>query len=196
MREKTEKKETQKDEELVELFKAGDKRAFDQLLTRYGDFVRGLARRYFLPGGETEDLFQEGLMGLWQAIATYEVGKSSFKTFAYLCVSNRIKDAVKKATAKKKDPLNSAVSISDIEYPVESPEGEVLWQIERSDFLRAINKVLSDYEFRVLTLYLDGLAISEICESTGKSGKSIDNTLQRIKKKYYLFSQDYTSDKE
>ncbi len=178
----------QTDESLVERAQAGDKQATEELLSRYAGLVRGRARGFFLVGGETEDLIQEGMIGLYRAVSEYRVdweGGMSFKNFAYLCVSRRIIDAVKASARKKNVPLNNYVSLfqSEWEMPVSSPEDEVIRGEDRREFLQKMSKELSDFEFRVTVMYMDGLSCAEICEATGKEEKSVDNAIQRSKKK-------------
>ena len=178
----------QTDESLVERAQAGDKQATEELLSRYAGLVRGRARGFFLVGGETEDLIQGGMIGLYRAVSEYRVdreGGMSFKNFAYLCVSRRIIDAVKASARKKNVPLNNYVSLfqSEWEMPVSSPEDEVIRGEDRREFLQKMSKELSDFEFRVTVMYMDGLSCAEICEATGKEEKSVDNAIQRSKKK-------------
>ena len=178
----------QTDESLMERAQAGDKQATEELLSRYAGLVRGRARGFFLVGGETEDLIQEGMIGLYRAVSEYRTdreGGMSFKNFAYLCVSRRIIDAVKASARKKNVPLNNYVSLfqSEWEMPVSSPEDEVIRGEDRREFLQKMSKELSDFEFRVTVMYMDGLSCAEICEATGKEEKSVDNAIQRSKKK-------------
>ena len=178
----------QTDESLVERAQAGDKQATEELLSRYAGLVRGRARGFFLVGGETEDLIQEGMIGLYRAVSEYRTdreGGMSFKNFAYLCVSRRIIDAVKASARKKNVPLNNYVSLfqSEWEMPVSSPEDEVIRGEDRREFLQKMSKELSDFEFRVTVMYMDGLSCAEICAATGKEEKSVDNAIQRSKKK-------------
>ena len=176
-----------KDEILVEKARNGDNRAMDELLLRYVGIVRSKARRFFLVGGETEDLIQEGMIGLYHAINDYKTEDKnlSFKNFAYLCVTRRIIDAVKSSARKKNTPLNSYVSLLDAdEMPMsQGPEDELIRNEDKREFYQKIGKELSDFEFRVTVMYIEGMSCLEICESTGKSGKSVDNAIQRGKKK-------------
>ena len=139
-------------------------------------------------GAETEDLIQEGMIGLYRAVGEYRPdreGSMSFKNFASLCVSRRIIDAVKASARKKNVPLNNYVSLfqSEWEMPVSSPEEEVIRGEDRREFLQKMGRELSDFEFRVTVMYMDGLSCAEICEATGKEEKSVDNAIQRSKKK-------------
>lgn len=178
--------EYESDEILVKAAQSGDKQATEALLVRFAGVVRGRARGFFLIGGETEDLIQEGMIGLYGAISDYrEEGGMSFKNFAYLCISRRIIDAVKASARKKNVPLNNYVSLfqSEWELPIASPEEEVIRGEDGREFFQKMSKVLSDFEFRVTVMYMDGLSCAEICEATGKDGKSVDNAIQRSKKK-------------
>ena len=178
------------DEELVALAQNGDKQAMEELLIRHAGLVRGCARGFFLIGGETEDLIQEGMIGLYGAIGDYRQGEtaSSFKNFAYLCISRRIIDAVKSSARKKNSPLNDAPPIgivsADKEFAAHfNPEDLLILRDDRREFRQKISGVLSDFEFKVTTMYMDGMSCAEICEATGKTAKSVDNALQRSKKK-------------
>ncbi len=178
-------KSGEKDEILVERAQAGDKQSMEELLLRYAGLVRGRARGFFLVGGETEDLIQEGMIGLYRAISDYKSENSTFKTFAYLCITRRILDAVKASARKKNVPLNGYVSLFDADeaFAPENPETELIRGEDKREFLQKMSRVLSDFEFRVTVMYMDGMACSEICEATGKPAKSVDNAIQRSKKK-------------
>ena len=177
------------DEELVTLAQNGDKQAMEELLIRHAGLVRECARGFFLIGGETEDLIQEGTFGLFGAIVDYRQDESakSFKNFARLCVSRRIIDAVKASARKKNSPLNDATLIGvDVEKELSTYSNPEEWLILRDDkreFRQKMSGVLSDFEFKVTTMYMDGMTCAEICEATGKPTKSVDNALQRSKKK-------------
>lgn len=176
------------DETLVTLAQAGYKGAEDELLMRYLNLVRFCARKFFLMGGETEDLIQEGMIGLCQAIDGYkdkDKGGQSFKNFAYLCIWRRIIDAVKTAASKKNAPLNNSVSVADVEplFSQFDPEESVISDDDRRQLNKMMSKQLTDIEFKVFTMYMDGASVSEICEMTGKSRKSVDNAVQRSKRK-------------
>ncbi len=169
------------------LSQAGDKSAMEELLRRHSGLVRSSARRYFLIGGETEDLIQEGMIGLYLAVSDYDGSRekgSSFKNFAYLCISRQILDAVRKVYRKKSGALRSLQPL-DVEM-VEtglSPEELLILSDEQTEFRQKMGRVLSDFEFRVTTMYMDGMTCSEICEATGKQTKSVDNAIQRSKRK-------------
>lgn len=183
----SERSDKRTDEQLVALSQNGDGKATETLLQRFSDLVRHLSRRFFLVGGETEDLIQEGMIGLCQAISDYKSKESgsSFKTFAYLCVSRRIIDAVKASSRKKNEPLNTCARIVGGEWAVStlSPEEQMILSDESKEFKQKMSSVLSDFEFKVVVSYMDGMTCAEICAATGKTAKSVDNAIQRSKKK-------------
>ena len=176
------------DEALVTLAQDGDKLATEELLLRHVGLFRGVARGFFLVGGETEDLIQEGMIGLYNAIGEYkrsDTGKS-FKNFAYLCVTRRIIDAVKASARKKNAPLNEGVPFLTEEEWADSAlsaEDRLILNDDRREFRQKMSAVLSDFEFKVTTMYMDGMSCAEICVATGKTAKSVDNAIQRSKKK-------------
>lgn len=189
----------QKDEELVELVQKGDKRAQEHLFDKYKPLVKTRARTYFLIGADTEDIIQEGMIGLYKAMRDFQKSKnSSFRAFAELCINRQMITAIKMATRQKHIPLNSYISLNKPVFEEESEEtymdllmgGEILNPevvlIGREDknFMEAqMIKMLSDFEKRILLLYLRGKTYYEISCIVGKSEKSIDNALQRVKKK-------------
>ena len=181
--------EKEQENRLIALAREGDKAAIEEILNGYKNLVRSLARRYILPDGYTEDLIQEGMIGLYYAIMDFDQEKGmSFKNFACLCVKRKIGDGLKKYKAKKnKQP---------IEFPSPEPPDldEPLLSDERwNEWVLLMGKILSDFEFRVFMLYIEGgLPVSEICETVAKDGKSVDNAVQRSKKKLqkYLLARE------
>jgi len=189
----------QKDEELVKLVQQGDKRAQEHLLNKYKSLVKTRARTYFLIGADTEDIIQEGMIGLYKAMRDFQKNKNaSFRAFAELCINRQMITAIKMATRQKHIPLNSYISLKRPVFEQESEEtymdmlmgGEILnpeaLLIGREDkhFMETqIIKMLSDFEKRILLLYLRGKTYYEISCIVEKSEKSIDNALQRVKKK-------------
>ena len=176
------------DETLVGLSRSGDKQATEELLLRHSGLVRGIARGFFLVGGETEDLIQEGMIGLYHAVENYKSGadSSSFKNFAYLCVSRRIIDAVKTAVRKKNAPLNYGLTPYGLDLAADvavSPEDAMILRDDWRELRQKMSKALSDFEFKIMTMYMDGMSCAEICEATGKPAKSVDNAIQRSKRK-------------
>ena len=175
------------DEDLVARYQHGDRQALDELMLRHSGLVRSCARGFFLVGGETEDLIQEGMIGLYHAIQDYKKSEdsSSFKNFAYLCVSRRIIDAVRSATNKKN--ASAQYFLSALPYETVgsglSPEDMLILSDERKEFRQKMSKTLSDFEFKVTTMYVEGMSSREICDTTGKTAKSVDNALQRSKRK-------------
>jgi RNA polymerase sporulation-specific sigma factor len=192
--------ESRSDDELVYAARSGDDVALTELLTRYRVFARVKARSYFLVGADQEDILQEGMIGLYKAIRDFNPEmQTSFRGFAELCVTRQIITAIKTATRHKHQPLNSYVSFS---RPVlgdddcERVLGDVIPTVAitdpadlviSSERIRALQQhfddVLSDLEAEVLRLYVDGKSYQEIAEAVGRHVKSIDNALQRIKRK-------------
>jgi RNA polymerase sporulation-specific sigma factor len=187
------------DEELVELVKDGDLEALEYLITKYKNFVRAKARSYFLIGADREDIVQEGMIGLYKSIRDFRGDKlSSFKAFAELCITRQIITAIKTATRQKHIPLNSYVSLDKPIYDEESdrtlldvicgtrvtdPEELIINQEEFDDIEVKMGEILSDLERQVLMLYLDGRSYQEIAIDLSRHVKSIDNALQRVKRK-------------
>ncbi|MBE7015675.1 MAG: RNA polymerase sporulation sigma factor SigH [Ruminococcaceae bacterium] len=184
------------DEEVVSLCQSGDEDALNHIIARYRNCVYSKANTYFLAGAEKEDLVQEGMIGLYKAVQEYKPdGASSFKSFAYLCVSRQILTAVKAAGRKKHLPLNSYVSLSEtggeldgeethsISIEEKNPEDIVIGQESQSLLEVKVNAVLSKLELQVFMYYIEGMSYTEISDLVGKPVKSIDNALCRIKKK-------------
>ena len=186
------------DEELVELAQKGDGEALAFLLDKYKNFVRTRARSYFLIGADHEDIVQEGMIGLYKAIRDYNPDKlTTFRAFAELCVKRQIITAIKTATRQKHYALNSYVSLNKPLYDEESdrtlldvlegrvtnPEDLYISQEDLSHIESQIDSMLSELEQQVLQCFLDGSSYQEIAEELGRHVKSIDNALQRIKKK-------------
>ena len=171
----------EKDEALVLAAQRGDASASEELLNRYKNAVRARARKYFLVGGEVDDLVQEGMIGLYKAIGDYKPTQGkTFKNFAYLCVTRRIVDALRAAGRRKAE---DALTDPDAFEGGDTPEDFLLRGESRTEFQMKLLKELSDFEFRVVTMYLDGMSYSQICEATGKDFKSVDNALARSKRK-------------
>ncbi|WP_328703184.1 RNA polymerase sporulation sigma factor SigH [Alkalihalobacterium elongatum] len=187
------------DELLVEKVREGDSAALEYLINKYKNFVRAKARSYFLIGADHEDIVQEGMIGLYKAIRDYKEDKlSSFKAFAELCITRQIITAIKTATRQKHIPLNSYVSLDKPLYDEESdrtlldvicgtrvtdPEELLINQEEFDDIELKMGEILSELERKVLMLYLDGRSYQEISADLNRHVKSIDNALQRVKRK-------------
>lgn len=178
----------------------GDSIAYDRLVNRYRGFVRLKASSYFLLGGEGEDLIQEGLVGLYKAVRDFRPDReSSFRNFAELCITRQMITAVKTASRNKHAPLNQSVSFassptaaSDGEStledilpgsPVEDPASVVVSTEELGSLVECLTSVLSGLESEVLTCYLDGRSYEEIAERLECDTKTVDNALQRVKRK-------------
>lgn len=173
------------DEELVLSAKGGNKGAEECLLNKYSPLVKAIAARFFLVGAESEDLVQEGMVGLYSAINGYNKCGANFSTYAYACIRNAVLDAVKKSNGNKNSALNNFVPIVEIGDKVSpiSPEDEVILQESRREFLQKISKDLSSLEFKVTVMYLDGMSIGEISSALQKEQKSVSNALARAKSK-------------
>nr|WP_305121088.1 RNA polymerase sporulation sigma factor SigH [Saccharibacillus sp. JS10] len=189
----------QSDEELVEAVRVSDSEALEYLINKYRNFVRAKARSYFLIGADREDIIQEGMIGLYKAIRDFRGDKlSSFKAFAELCITRQIITAIKTATRQKHIPLNSYVSLDKPIYEEDSdrtlldvicvsqasdPEELVINREEFSGLEDKMSEILSELERQVLMLYLDGRSYQEIAVDLQRHVKSIDNALQRVKRK-------------
>ena len=187
------------DEEVVLEAKNGNVRAQEYLISKYENFVKAKSKSYFLIGADKEDIYQEGMIGLYKAIRDFKPDKlTSFKAFAELCVTRQIITAIKTATRQKHIPLNTYVSLNKPIYEEESdrtlldvlagfritdPEELVISQEQMEHIEEEISKVLSDLELEVLTSYLDGKSYQEIACDLDRHAKSIDNALQRVKRK-------------
>ncbi|MDE6058569.1 MAG: sigma-70 family RNA polymerase sigma factor [Clostridia bacterium] len=171
------------DETLVERAQKGDGGAVCEIMLRYKNAVRARARQFFLEGGETEDLVQEGMIGLYSAITAYSrASGKSFKNFAYLCVSRQIYDALRKAGKTPKTEGEAGFDFDTLSGG-DTPEDFLIDDESRAELNRKLMKELSDFEFRVITMYLGGMSYAEIAEAAGKDVKSVDNALSRAKKK-------------
>lgn len=188
------------DEEVVIKAKNGDIKSQEYLINKYENFVKAKAKSYFLIGADKEDIYQEGMIGLYKAIRDYKTDKklSSFKAFAELCVTRQIITAIKTATRQKHIPLNTYISLNKPIYDEESdrtlldvlseakvadPEELIISKEEMSHIQNEIGEVLSNLEMEVLMSYLDGKSYQEIACDLDRHAKSIDNALQRVKRK-------------
>ncbi len=185
---------------LIALAKQGDRAAYDRLVKRYHGFVRLKASSYFLAGGDADDLIQEGMVGLYKAIRDFRTDReSSFRNFAELCITRQIITAVKTATRNKHTPLNQYVSFSstpaaagedvptlDQMLPgpsVHDPVNQVISSEELRSLVGCLSSALSELESRVLSLYLDGCSYEQVGERLSCDTKTVDNALQRVKRK-------------
>ncbi len=187
------------DEDIVEYAKDGDDGALEYLINKYKNFVRAKARSYFLIGADREDIIQEGMIGLYKAIRDFKSDKlSSFRAFAELCITRQIITAIKTATRQKHIPLNSYVSLNKPIYDEDSdrtlldvisgskitdPEELIISREEFDDIEEKMGEILSSLEWKVLMSYLEGKSYQEIAVDLKRHVKSIDNALQRVKRK-------------
>ena len=194
------------DEEIVALAQASDEAALEYLLNKYKNFVRSRARSYFLIGADHEDIVQEGMIGLYKAIRDYREDKlSSFRAFAELCITRQIITAIKTATRQKHIPLNSYVSLNKPIFDEESdrtlldvitedsfsnPESMMISKEDVSFIKEKIGSMLSGLELDVLLKYMEGKSYQEISDELGRHVKSIDNALQRIKRKLQKYLEE------
>ena len=191
------------DEELIFRLRQGETDISDYLMEKYKEFVRKKARTMFLIGGETDDLIQEGMIGLFKAIQNYQSDRdTSFQTFANLCIDRQLCSAVQYSNRQKHLPLNSYVSLSDENESEhlegswsEDPETIMIDQESVRNLELEIAKALSPMENKVLNYYLRGYGYVKIAEIMGKSPKSIDNALQRIRGKVRNFSLPFLEQK-
>ncbi len=174
------------DEQLALACQGGDKSAWETLYTKYKPVVLCIARRFFLSGGETEDLVQEGMCGLYSAVTGFRADSGRFSSYAGRCIHNRIVDAVKKRNGAKHSALNNFLPIMEVGaqwVSGDNPEDELIGREEKHEFLQKMSKVLSSLEFKALIMYTDGMTMSEISSALGKNTKSIDNAINRAKNK-------------
>ncbi len=183
--------EQMSDEELIQAFREGDSRILDYLMEKYKGIVLRRARAMFLVGGDTDDLIQEGMIGLFKAVRDYRPEKeASFQTFARLCIERQMYTAVQNSNRKKHEPLNTYVSLNgeDPEIHVQqdwrdNPETILLDQENFSQLQEKIQSSLSKMEDQVLQEYLQGYSYEQIAEHLGKTVKTVDNALRRIRTK-------------
>ncbi len=194
------------DEEILKEAKAGNDQALEFLINKYKSFVRAKARTYFLIGADREDIIQEGMIGLYKAIRDFRGDKlSSFRAFAELCITRQIITAIKTATRQKHIPLNSYVSLNKPIFDEESdrtlmdviseekmvdPEEMIINREEFAGIEVKMGEILSSLEWQVLSLYLQGRSYQEIAVDLNRQIKSIDNALQRVKRKLEKYIAD------
>ena len=188
--------ERQPDEALCLLAAAGSRLAEETLVTRYNRLVRTCARPFFLAGGDSEDLTQEGMVGLITAVREYDARKeASFRTFAEICIRSRLYSVLRASARDKQQPLNQSLSLDDSHFdsnPLTSgtnnlaqrnPEDFLIDREHTAALLSGVRKQLSEFEAKILGFYLDGLSCREIAKAVNKPPKSVDNAVQRIRRK-------------
>ena len=185
------------DQELLALSKTGDELAENELILRYRRMVLACTRPYFLAGGDSEDLLQEGMIGLLSAMRKFNPScAGSFRSYAGLCIRRRVISAARSASRLKHSPLNDGISLEEILTDEHqrvslyagrrfdrSPEDQLLAREREGSFLSSYSRHLSAFETEILTLYLEGYSYGEIAARCGRSVKSVDNAVQRIRKK-------------
>lgn len=197
---------TMLDEEIVEDARNGNDKALEYIIDKYKNFVRAKARTYFLIGADREDIVQEGMIGLYKAIRDFREDKlSSFRAFAELCITRQIITAIKTATRQKHIPLNSYVSLNRPIFDEESdrtlldvlseervydPEEMIISREEFTGIGAKMEEILSELEWEVLSSYLQGKSYQEIAEDLDRHVKSIDNALQRVKRKLEKYLEE------
>ncbi len=193
------------DEQLIEQLRAGDADAERMLYERYKQTVRSRAHTYFLIGADHEDLVQEGMIGLYKAVCEYDPNKAaSFHSFADLCITRQILTAIKRATRKKHGPLNTYVSLNQPKFERENdqtlfdtvqnlrvvdPEEQLIGREEYDRILSYLKENLSSMEQTVLGMYLNGFSYQQIAQKLDRTPKSIDNAIQRVKRKLETFRE-------
>ena len=188
--------ETRSDEDLCQLAAQGSREAEEILVSRYNRLVRTCARPFFLIGGDSEDLTQEGMVGLIKAVREYDAGKAaSFRTFAEICIRSRLYSVLRAAARDKHLPLNQSVPLDTPFFDSNSytsgsgdlaqgnPETFLIERERTAALLAGVPPPLSEFEAKILGYYLDGLSCREIAETVGRSPKSVDNAVQRIRRK-------------
>ena len=187
------------DEDLIEVIKSGDKNALDYLIEKYKELVNMKVGKYFMVGSEREDIIQEGLIGLYKAVKCYSPDKqNSFKTFANMCIERQLITAIKSSNRQKHMPLNTYLSLNTKAYEddeesnildifdshqVEDPLETITKKEYYKTVEKAIDKSLSDFEKQVLKRYINGESYNQIAERLDTPVKSVDNAIQRIRKK-------------
>ena len=188
--------ERHSDEDLCALAASGNREAEEVLVARYNRLVRTCARPFFLIGGDSEDLTQEGMVGLIKAVREYDAAKeASFRTFAEICIRNRLYSVLRAAARDKHSPLNQSVPLDTpfldsnsytsgtSHLAQRNPEDFLIDREHTAALLAGVRKQLSEFEAEILGYYLDGLSCREIAETVGRPPKSVDNAVQRIRRK-------------
>ena len=175
---------TMTDEQLIHSFRGGDKAAGEQLLILYKNKVLSIARKFFLVGGDTDDLVQEGMCGLYSAMTSFE-GTNGFGAYAYKCIKNRIVDAVKKSGSAKNAPLNGSSPISEADGKADTinPEDILIDGENADETARTMQSALTEREYKAFKMYIDGATMGEIVSTLQITYKQADNAIMRAKNK-------------
>lgn len=198
------------DEQLCGLAREGDRDAEETLVSRYTRLVRQLSRPFYLAGGDSDDLIQEGMIGLLRGMRGYDESRAaSFRTYAEICIRSRLFSAVRSAARDKHSPLNQSVPLEIPFFDTHTasfgtpplsqaanPEDLIIGQEGTQDILRGVRKQLSEFEAKILGYYLDGLTTREMATAVNKSPKSVDNAVQRVRRKIarHLTSGELSND--
>ena len=179
-------------EEIIKQAKSGNQVAIEQLVTRYKGLIRSYANKYYLVGGDKDDLLQEGMLGLFYAITYYNEDKGAFPSFVELCVLRQVLDAVKRDNGVKQKPLSNYVEldvVAKLSDSTHSPLESLLRKEYAEKVARLIKEKLTPYERKVLTLFADGYSYEDIGTVTNKSYKAVDGALQRARRKLLEYKE-------
>lgn len=179
-------------EEIIKLAKSGNQSAIEQLVARYKGLIRSYANKFYLVGGDKDDLLQEGMLGLFYAITYYDEDKGAFPSFVELCVLRQVLDAVKRDSGVKQKPLSNYVELdvaANLSDETNSPLENFLRKEYAEKVSRLIKEKLTPYERKVLTLFADGYSYDDIAIKTNKSYKAVDGALQRARRKLLEYKE-------
>ena len=179
-------------EEIIKQAKEGNQTAIEQLVTRYKGLIRSYANRFYLVGGDKDDLLQEGMLGLFYAITYYDEDKGAFPSFVELCVLRQVLDAVKRDNGIRQKPLSNYVdleAVTNLTDSTHSPLENLLQKEYAEKVSRLISEKLTPYERKVLTLFADGFSYDDIAAKTNKSYKAVDGALQRARRKLLMYKE-------
>ena len=179
-------------EEIIKQAKSGNQVAIEQLVTRYKGLIRSYANKFYLVGGDKDDLLQEGMLGLFYAITYYDEDKGAFPAFVELCVLRQVLDAVKRDNGVKQKPLSNYVELdvaANITDMSDSPLENLLKKEYAERVTQLIKEKLTPYERKVLTLFADGFSYDDIATQTNKSYKAVDGALQRARRKLLMYKE-------
>lgn len=179
-------------DEIIKQAKDGNQSAIEQLVNSYKGLIRSLANRYYLVGGDKDDLLQEGMLGLFYAITYYDEDKGSFPSFVQLCVLRQILDAVKRDNGVNQKPLSNYVKLDNaliFSEDANSPLDNLLRKEYSLKVAQVINEKLTPFEKQVLTMFSDGYSYDDIADKTNKSYKAVDGALQRARRKLLSYKE-------
>ena len=179
-------------EEVIKQAKSGNQAAIEQLVTRYKGLIRSYANKYYLVGGDKDDLLQEGMLGLFYAITYYDEDKGAFPAFVELCVLRQVLDAVKRDNGVNQKPLANFVELDIVDSMTDEADSP-LENLLRKEYAEKVNRLIKEkltpYERKVLTLFADGFSYDDIAAITNKSYKAVDGALQRARRKLLEYKE-------